>query len=355
MALLELHDLQLSARQIRRVAVTSQGSLHIEVAGGEKHRFFVYGDTGLTELRVEEDAKIPLVAKLSEVDFLAGHSVISYRPGRRIVIAPLSDDPAIIYKGYKRHHATQAAKNYASALSASELGGFDIPELLRYETRGDYLVMARRIGHPPVIGTGAVDSWAEIGACLQRFQRANGRDLSRTFSAGDELKVLDERARRFLMCMPSLPEGWLTAREHLQHVADGLPPAQMGLAHRDLHDGQFLVNGKTISLLDFDLICSADVALDAGNLLAHMKLRTLQGRHENGTSALTACCEAFLSALGRGGEAGFEKRLCFYQATSFYRLALLYALRPRWSHLGGSLIAEGNNCIEAFHENRGTP
>lgn len=351
--LLKLHDLNLKARQVRRVAVTSEGSLHLEIAEGNKQRFFVYGEPGLIELQAENDAKIPLAAKLNEADFAAGHAIISYRPGRRIVLAPRSDDPAIIYKGYKRQHAVQAAKNHTIVSLASEQGGFNVPELLRCETRDDYLVMARHDGHPPLIAAHAVGTWSAIGACLQGFQQANGNAGLKAYSAADELMVLDERARRFLMCMPSLPGGWLGAREKLQNMAGGLPPAQLGLAHRDLHDGQFLVTGKTISLLDFDLLCSADVALDAGNLLAHMQLRALQGRHAIGPSALTACREAFLSGLGRRDEPGFEKRLCFYQASSFCRLALLYALRPRWSHLGGPLLTGGYSCIEAFHENRG--
>lgn len=351
-ALLKLQALQLQAEQVRRVAVTSRGSLQIEVAEGDNHRFFVYQGNDLTELQVENESKIPLAAKLSRADFTNDHVIISYRPGRRIVLGPVRDQQAVLLKGYKKHKAAQAAKNYAVALSACEQGGFDIPELLRYEAQDDYLVMARHKGQPPVIAMDTVGTWKDIGAGLRCFQQANVTDMLSAFSPHDELMVLDERARRFLMCIPSLPEGWLAAREQLQKMASGLPPAQTGLTHRDLHDRQFLVVGKTISLLDFDLVCVADVALDPANLLAHMQLRVLQGQDESGHLALTACRDALLSGLGRQEEPGFEKRLWFYQATTFYRLALLYALRPRWSHLSASLIAGGNRCIDAFHESR---
>ena len=353
MALENLQALNLNAGQVRRVAVASQGTLHIEIHESEKSRFFVYEANELSELLAEKESKIPLAAKLHEIDFATDHVIISYRPGRRIVLGPVREDHGVILKGYKKHKAAQAAKNYAVALSACEQGGFDIPQLLQYQTQGDYLVMSKRMGQAPVIATDAVATWAGIGSCLQRFQRAHGIDGLQEFSCRDELIVLDERARRFSLCTPGLPENWEAGRKRLENLAINLPPAVIGLAHRDLHDGQFIVAGKTISLLDFDLICRAGVALDAGNLLAHMKLRVLQERQGRGVSALVDCSKAFLSGLGRQDEPGFEDHLYFYQASTFYRLALLYALRPRWSHLTDSLIAEGNRCIDAFNENRG--
>jgi len=353
MALLKLQTLNLNSGQVRRVAVASQGTLHIEINESEKPRFFVYEANELSELQPENDSKIPLAAKLNELDFAADHAIVSYRPGRRIVLGPVHEDRGVIIKAYKKHKAAQAAKNYAITLSSCEHGGFDIPELLQYETQGGYLVMTKRMGQAPVIAADAVATWGAIGSCLQRFQRAQGIDGLQEFSCRDELIVLDERARRFSLCMPGLPENWEPGRKRLENLAINLPPAVIGLTHRDLHDGQFIVAGKTISLLDFDLICRADVALDAGNLLAHMKLRALQVRQGCEATALADCSKAFLSGLGRQDEPGFEDRLYYYQATTFYRLALLYALRPRWSHLTESLITEGNRCIEALNGNRG--
>ena len=132
-----------------------------------------------------------------------------------------------------------------------------------------------------------------------------------------------------------------------------MPPAIHGLAHRDLHDRQFIVSGsKTISLLDFDLVCVADVALDAANLLAHMKLRTLQRNLADSDTALRDCSESFLQGLARQHETGFELRLLFYQASTYLRLALLYAIRPRWMHLTAPLIVAADNCIDRLNTSR---
>jgi hypothetical protein len=351
-ALLELQALKLGKEQVRRVAVASQGTLHLEIHKGNSQRFFIFEDNALSELLVENDKKIPLIATLRGSNSITDDTLISYRPGRRLVLGSVGDRQDSILKAYKKHKSLPAAKNYAIAQSACDQGGFNIPELLQYETKTDCLVMAKQAGDTPVISSDAVAVWAGIGTCLQRFQSSCSSSGLEEFSSRDELLVLDERARRFLLCMPALPEAWQAGRDRLETALVKLPKAMMGLAHRDLHDGQLIVSGNNISLLDFDLICRADLALDAANLLAHMKLRTLQGRHDGGDSSCSDCSEAFLFGLGRLLDAGFEDRLNFYKATTFYRLGLLYALRPRWSHLTDPLIAEGNSCINSIGQDR---
>lgn len=353
LALEALQALHLHKEQVRRVAVASQGTLHIEIHEDGRQRFFIYEDHELTELQAKEDSKIPLLSKPEKSGFMSSHAIISYRPGRRIVLESISDKQGNIVKAYKKHKSAMAVESYAIALSACEQSGFDIPEILQYDSECEYIVMARRMGKPPVIASDATAVWSGIGSCLQQFHFSGEMNGLEEFSSRDELLVLDERARRFLLCMPCLPDDWQPGRERLETAAINLPPASTGLTHRDLHDGQFIIAGGTISLLDFDLICNADIALDAANLLSHMKLRALQGRHKDGNSAFADCSKAFLLGLDKDSEPGFNSRLCFYQATTFFRLALLYALRPRWSHLTSQLIAEGNNCIDIYDHYRG--
>ena len=351
-ALAKLKDYQLSVNQVRRVAVEQQGTIHIEAHEAGKQRFFVYETDELCELKPENDLKIPLVSKLSEDGFADDYAIISYRPGRRIVLGPVDGKHDHIIKGYKKRRAAQAAEQYVMAASVCGKGGFKIPELLQYESDKDCLVMAKHSGCAPGITAETTDVWADIGSCLKHFQQSPLNDGLGQFTCQDELDVLDERARRFPYCVPDLPKGWQHGRSRLGTIAAILPPAIKGLAHRDLHDEQFIVAGQSITLLDFDLICISDVALDAGNLLAHMRLRALQKQNESGDPAVSACSKAFLKGLGRNNEPGFEQRLLYYQATTYYRLALLYALRPRWEHLTNTLIHEGKQCINAIDELR---
>ena len=344
----KLQDKHLSREQIRRVSIERSGDIHIETYDADKSRFFIFAGNALREFQPKNDLKVPLANKLFGEEFATHHQVISYRPGRRIVIESVGKESAYIIKGYKKHRSAEAAKRYTIAASICESSGFDVPKLLQYETDQDCLVMSKRQGQTPGITESAAKVWRGIGISLKRFQQSPLTGELPTFSFNNELDVLRERARRFLLCKSTLPSNWSGAFERLTEVTRNLPPAVNGLAHRDLHDGQFIVSGNTTSLLDFDLMCVADVALDAGNLLAHMKLRIAQKKPESGDSAFLLCSDSFLQGLGRQRDPNFKWRLTYYQATTFYRLALLYALRPRWSHLTGALVLEGNRCIDSI-------
>jgi len=351
-AFAKLRDCQVIHQQIRRVAVEKGGEIYFEVHQAGQQRFFVYEASDLHELRLEDDSKVPMVSKLQNKQFASEHRIISYRPGRRIVLGPADSYPGNILKGYKKHRSAKAAENHAVAALACETGGFDVPELFEFETGKDCLVMALRPGQPPQVSLDAIAVWMTIGSHLRRFQQSQAAEGLTEFNYQDEFAVLDERARRFLLCMPALPDQWQEGRDRLGEMAAELPTASKGLVHRDLHDGQFIISNGTISLLDFDLICRADVALDAGNMLAHIELRSLQKNQEIPVAAASGCSQAFLRGLGRQNEPGFEQRLHFYMATTFYRLALLYALRPRWSHLTNSLIHEGKRCTDEICKSR---
>ena len=347
LALAALQDCNLTESNLKRVAVERDGTLHMEADGSGLPRWFRCKGSTLQELWPHDDKKIPLLARGFVNDSALGQVVVSYRPGRRIVLGLTDSGGERIVKGYKRQQCQQAAAFHTIALSACQGGGFKVPRLVEYAEDADYLVMAKHAGSSPAITTESKQIWARIGAYLRQFQLSRVDEALPTFSGRDELAVLDERARRFLLCAPRLPANWQRGRDLLESLMHDLPAASFGLAHRDLHDGQFLVDGEVISLLDFDLLCKADLALDAGNLLAHLVLRQLQAADKCGASAASVCSDAFLEGLARWQEPGFNQRLRYYQATSFYRLALLYALRPRWAHLTETLISRGSQCINA--------
>jgi Phosphotransferase enzyme family len=93
--------------------------------------------------------------------------------------------------------------------------------------------------------------------------------------------------------------------------------------HRDLHDKQVIAHPtRAIGLLDLDTLCAADPALDLGNLLAHLRLRVLQGHCAPGTAA--GCADALLAAMGvPAGPA-----VTAYRAAALLRLAAVYTFRP---------------------------
>lgn len=348
-ALAGLQEYRISREHVRRVAVTRKGEIHIEIHRTGRQRHFVYQSGRLREIHAAKDRKIPFSSKLNESGPIAPRHIVSYRPTRRMVVEVESSGRKAMVKAYRKHNTVVAREKYTIVQSALANGGFHLPALLDADLDAEYLLMEKRAGHVPPVSRGAVHTWREIGACLRQFQDHPAAGGLQEFTWADELAVLDERARRFQLCLPDLPDDWMRGREQLGRLASSLPSPQNGLAHRDLHDRQMIVGDQDICLLDFDLLCIADVALDAANLMAHMKLRTMQTA-EREVSALQACRESFLKGMDRQEVAGFEHRLLFYGGCTFLRLALLYALRPCWNHLTPALIAEGRNWLRELEK-----
>ncbi len=177
-----------------------------------------------------------------------------------------------------------------------------------------------------------------VGRNLRCFQGGKRLGLPK-HSYQDELGVLDSlHARIGEPCI-----GWSELRSRLGELTPS--NSREVLAHRDLHDGQFIWSQQGIALLDFDLLCAADSSLDVANLCAHLELRSLQTPQSFDERSKRCARVALLAGYSSFEGADFEKRLAFHEATTFLRLALLYSLRPRWRALVPSLMGSAERSI----------
>ena len=290
------------------------------------------------ELNPREDSRIPLaeVARRRRLD------ILGYRPARRLVAAGRLDGVAAVWKGYRRGKGSRHARNYALAASALQGGAVRTPAILEVDHGADCVVMRREAGLRPTVAEANAEDFRRMGSGTRQLQTFRG-DLGALggFGRSDELAVLQERVRRLTMAGGAAPEDWPRLESSLADAAAGPPAAEPVLAHRDLHDGQWLVHEGRPCLLDFDLLCLAEPELDAANFLAHLELRRLQHPDAISERDSAACGEAFLDGLGFGRSSGQRARLAFYQATTFARLALVYQLRPRWQGLVSALVGLG--------------
>lgn len=331
--------------EIERVDVDASGFLQLTAATPQGERWFTHDDRGLIERKPLSDTRIPLSEKLSSTS-AKDLRTVSYRPGRRMVIEEKHNGAITVLKGYRRRKSTQATLNHRVAEEAMESGSFRVPRLIRHEPELETLVFEYLEGDPLLVGKPAVEMCFKIGTLLTHFQGFARSAELRKFQAEDEFAVLDTWRSKAFAGTGSLPKGWAEARRSLDEAHACLSETQWGLCHRDLHDGQFLlVDGKP-ALIDFDLLCQADTALDPGNLLAHFSLRSLQGFHGADNRTVRACGEALIDGLDRQKDDAFWNRLRFYQGTAFLRLALVYLLRPKWSKLSEPLVELGKRCLE---------
>jgi hypothetical protein len=129
-----------------------------------------------------------------------------------------------------------------------------------------------------------------------------------------------------------------------------LPQRPPVVCHRDLHDKQVVAAGARIGLLDLDTLCLADPALDRANLLAHLRLRVLQGRWP---APLAAACAQRLGPLDAA--AGEDPALAVYTSAALLRLAAVYAVRPGPPDLPARLAAEATSLPASPTAFRRTP
>ena len=86
----------------------------------------------------------------------------------------------------------------------------------------------------------------------------------------DELKILREHLPRVAETRPELGERIGRLLMACDRLGAAAPPTGKCGIHRDFYPAQVLVEGNRLFLVDFDLYCEGDPALDAGNFLGHL-------------------------------------------------------------------------------------
>lgn len=166
----------------------------------------------------------------------------------------------------------------------------------------------------------------------------------------DEARVLAGWARATRVLEPELGERVVPVADRIAAALDRLAGPRRAI-HRDLHDGQFLIGEGMPALLDFDTLAVGDPALDLGNLLVHLELRTLQGACPRPVAAEAA--HALLAGYRPDQE--LLARAAPYADAARARLACVYAFRPAWQHLSGLLLELVGRGLPGLDESPLTP
>lgn len=298
----------------------------------------------LEPLEPAEDERLPLCRRRG-ADIAAGHlEVLSWRPGRRIVVAERAAARRIL-KGYRKGRSAAAADRHTRAQDA--LAGhprLGVAQLEEHDEKNATLVLAHCAGQPVRVESLDAETFRCLGAGLATLRERADVEGLESFTAKDELAVLAKLRERVAEWRGE-PDGYAELHEAASAALVALPPADEVPTHRDLHDGQLLVAGEHPVLLDFDLLVRSDPGLDPANLTAHLQLRVLQGLFGATQRGADLGAHAFLDGLGEPLDAEFTRRLRAYQVATFLRLALLYSVRPRWTELSGPLLDLARRCL----------
>lgn len=235
---------------------------------------------------------------------LNGVRLVRHKPGRRCLI---EYDVELRLPGGHREEMTLLGKSRARGLDCK---GYRIQRALREagfderhsqfcvpETFGVipefHMWLQRKVPGVPATGLLAEPDGAElargIASLSDALHRAGITPLRSAHTVADELRILSERLPEVAREQPRLGprlERLLVCCEHLDAQ---IPRPRTSGIHRDFYADQVLVDGERLYLLDLDLYCEGDPALDIGNFLAHIteySLRelgdpaTLVGREE---------------------------------------------------------------------------
>jgi len=263
--------------------------------------------------------------------------VLSYKPLRRCVVA--YDGGALLGKLFAgdrdreallRHRALAAAEGPAPPLEVPDPAGCVSSWSMLLWRRAPGESLTERLAKPE-----AARDVAAVGAGLAMLQ-ARKTAWPGTHGLESELAVLSRWTRVAAATRPALAERCRTTLAHLERLGRTLSAPPSVPAHRDFHDGQLLVDGGRLRLLDLDTASRAAPELDPGNFLAHLRLRQLQGLAPDAERL----ARGFLDGYRERAEPPHPDRLRWYTASALLRLACVYALRPCWSHASASLADE---------------
>jgi hypothetical protein len=126
-------------------------------------------------------------------------------------------------------------------------------------------------------GEGGERLGTRIAEAAHKLHRA-GVPAERRHTMADEVGILDLRLSRLAAAEPAFTERIERLLDACRRLADTAPKGARYGIHRDFYADQVIVHGSRLYLLDFDLYCEGDPALDIGNFVGHVtehSLRTL--------------------------------------------------------------------------------
>jgi len=151
---------------------------------------------------------------------------------------------------------------------------------------------------------------------------ASGVELPRVWRVEDELA----NTRRWVAQVPDDLRD--SARRLLSELQTLAPPDVRPMPiHRDFYPEQLLTSGRHCYLLDLDDARMGDGAVDAGNFLAHLRLRSFEDRGRRGACVRAANAFRRMYLEARSRDMDLSRRVDFYEVATLLRLAGFYSSR----------------------------
>ncbi|MFN7915351.1 MAG: aminoglycoside phosphotransferase family protein [Vicinamibacterales bacterium] len=191
-------------------------------------------------------------------------------------------------------------------------------------------------------GEVAAEVYRRTGAALAELHRAPLPDLP-IHGRSEERSLLAAMLEKGVLA-PSEQARAAVLLDALDDTPAGVCEAGWGTSHRDFYDKQVLIDNGRLWIIDLDTLAHAPRALDVGNFVAHLRLRTRQGYLDGASER-----RARLAFVGGYGATCTDAGLAWWTASALVRLAVIYAVRPAWRHLASGLLRDAS-AVLAGHD-----
>lgn len=199
------------------------------------------------------------------------------------------------------------------------LGSSDHHRLIAFEWLSG-TPLAERIGAEEIDWKAVADTGAALAAL-----HAQAPDGLEAWTREHEADYLGELAHEIAFICPEFTTRVGTLARRLASRLSASPPPNVSV-HGDFNDGQVLVDGSNVAIVDLDSAYRGDAADDLGGLLAQMETHELRGRLSPGT--VDQIGYALLGGYRRGSRHARPDRIGLYTAAGLLRRAR-FAFRAR--------------------------
>ena len=156
-----------------------------------------------------------------------------------------------------------------------------------------------------------------IATALHQLHQSRA-PIRKHHSLQDELAILAKRLAAAAATSPMLATRVRRLESDCNELGAKQGPRPLCTAHRDFYPDQLLERKGKVYLLDLDLACNADPAIDLGNYVAHVQERDLRRYGEPRRHA--AFCERFVATYAAlAGDSGLEDAVEIYRVLTLAR------------------------------------
>ena len=237
--------------------------------------------------RVLRDAVNDMSLGVGSIGQLNSIRVLRHNPGRRCLIEyswqlgeASQQSQACLgkvrAKGLDR--TTPALHEQLRQSGLDERGEVVVPQPLRCVPQWR-MWLQRKVTANPLDETQLAERGAALGRRIVNAIDAVHRakvDSEKWHTIDDELRVLSTRLQKLSSNRPALSSQIENILEGCQQLAGSRSPSTTCGIHRDFYQDHVLLHGAQTVLVDFDLYCMGDPALDIGNFIGHLQELSLR-------------------------------------------------------------------------------